>query len=150
MLQRIASHLQATATATQQEQPRQLLIPAGAAAATTGPPLLATDVIPEVITEAHSLPLSAGVRHLTNAETAQFREDGFITGLPLFAEAAVPHLQGKALEMFEQLEREAPGTRVDKVRAQHSCTTCSSCSRRTTEEGPTARAANEHGALQLR
>lgn len=108
MLHRIAGHLQATAP------PRQLS--ASATSTTLPPPLLAEDAIPEVITEAHSLPLSAAVRRLTDAETAQFHEDGFITGLPLFAEAAVPHLQAKALEMFEQLEREAPGTRVDKVR----------------------------------
>lgn len=100
MLQRIAIHLAHT-------QPRS------AAAATT--PLVAEDAIPEAITEAQRLPLSDDARRLTSAEIAQFREDGYVTGLPLFADAAVPHLQAKALEMFEQLAHEAPDIRVDKV-----------------------------------
>ena len=67
------------------------------------------------VTEAPSLPLSPNVRSLTDAEINQFHADGYVLGLPLFAESAVPRLQAKALEMFAQLEDTVPGARVDSV-----------------------------------
>ena len=85
MLKSLAAHL---APALQQR-------PSSCADATA--PLVAAEAIPSVITEAHSLPLSANVRRLTDKEIAQFREDGYVTGLPLFADDAVPHLQAISL-----------------------------------------------------
>ena len=86
-----------------------------AKAATAVEPLEAERAIPPFVTEAPSLPLSPDVRSLTDAEINQFHADGYVLGLPLFAEGAVPRLQAKALEMFAQLEDTVPGARVDSV-----------------------------------
>ena len=78
--------------------------------------LTAEEAIPRFVTEAQQLPIASDVRKgLSADEVAQFRRDGYVAPLPLFAEGAVSRLQAKALEMFQALESVAPGSRVDRV-----------------------------------
>ena len=109
-------------------------IATAAAATPSAPePLDALTHIPPNITEAHSLPISpelaaVGGGRLSAPQVAAFEADGYLNGLPLLAPEAVPRLQERTLAMFEELERVAPGSRVDAVNMwQKSSRFCESC-----------------------
>tara|TARA_B100000676_G_scaffold309223_1_gene372184 strand:- start:609 stop:1469 length:861 start_codon:yes stop_codon:yes gene_type:complete len=52
-----------------------------------------------------SLPLDPATRRLSDAEKAQYKRDGFVVGLPVFAAQAIPSLQAA----FDDLSGRLPG-----------------------------------------
>ena len=55
-----------------------------------------------------NLPINAAARRLTLAEIDDFDESGYLQGLPVFDEAAVPHLQKRLHELEKQMPADVP------------------------------------------